>query len=414
MSNVSFAAVKLRETSDAKLSLAGLIVRRFRQFALLPLVAMLGACKAVVLSPSGDVAEQQRDILIQSTSLMLLIVVPVMALIAIVAWRYRESNTTATYEPEWDHSTHLELVIWSVPLLIIICIGAITWASTHLLDPYRQLGRIAEERPIAANTKALRVDVVALDWKWLFIYPEYNIATVNEMAAPVDRPIDFHITASSVMNSFFVPALAGQVYAMPAMQTQLKAVINKPGVYEGFSANYSGAGFSGMRFAFLGVNDADFDSWIGKARAESTKLDRAAYLQLEKPSENEPVRRYASVDSTLFNAIINMCVEPSKMCMSEMSAIDSKGGLGLEGARNTLPLTYDKYARRGAVFGVDPAYVASLCTVQEAEGRSTEAQALPAVDLSRLKGAGLPPPSFTPLRSPPSLSLNATRRPSNT
>lgn len=387
---------------------------RFRQFAVLPLVAMLGACKAVVLSPSGDVAEQQRDILIQSTSLMLLIVVPVMALIAIVAWRYRESNTSATYEPDWDHSTHLELVIWSIPLLIVICIGAITWASTHLLDPYRRLDRISAERPIPANTKPLRVDVVALDWKWLFIYPEYNIATVNEMAAPVDRPIDFRITASSVMNSFFVPALAGQVYAMPAMQTQLKAVINKPGVYEGFSANYSGAGFSGMRFAFRGVNDADFDSWIAKARAESVKLDRATYLQLEKPSENEPVRRYAGVDSTLFNAIINMCVESSKMCMSEMSAIDAKGGLGLAGAKNTLPLTYDKYARRGAVFGADAAYVASLCTVEEAENRTMEARPLPAVDLSRLKGAGLPPPSFTPLRSSPSLSLNTIRRPSNT
>jgi cytochrome o ubiquinol oxidase subunit 2 len=305
-------------------------------------------------------------------------------------------------------------VIWSIPLLIIICIGAITWASTHLLDPYRKLDRIAAERPIPANTKPLRVDVVALDWKWLFIYPEYNIATVNEMAAPVDRPIDFHITASSVMNSFFVPALAGQVYAMPAMHTQLKAVINKPGVYGGFSANYSGAGFSGMRFAFLGVNDADFDGWIAKARAESTNLDRAVYLRLEKPSENEPVRRYSSVDSTLFNAIIDRCVETGKMCMSEMSAIDAKGGLGLAGARNTLPLTNDKFARRGAVFGADAAYVASLCTVQETGSRTAEAQALPVLDLSGLKGAGLPPPSFTPLRPSPSLSLNAIRHPSNT
>jgi cytochrome o ubiquinol oxidase subunit 2 len=390
------------------------MVRRFRQFALLPLVAMLGACKAVVLSPSGDIAEQQRDILIQSTSLMLLIVIPVMALIAIVAWRYRATNTSATYEPDWDHSTHLELVIWSVPLLIVICIGAITWASTHLLDPYRPLGRIAAERPIPADTKPLRVDVVALDWKWLFIYPDYNIATVNEMAAPVDRPIDFRITSSSVMNSFFIPALAGQVYAMPAMQTQLKAVINKPGVYEGFSANYSGAGFSGMRFAFHGVTDTEFDNWIAKARAQASTLDRATYLQLEKPSENEPVRRYASVDASLFSAIINMCVEPSKMCMSEMSAIDAKGGLGVAGVRNVLPLTYDKYARRGAVFGDDPSYVASLCTVEDVPGRHAEAPALPAVDMSRLKGAGLPPPSFTPLRSSPSFSLNVTHRPSNT
>lgn len=387
---------------------------RFRYLALLPMLMALGACNAVVLSPSGDVAEQQRNILVQSTSLMLLIVIPVMILIAIVAWRYRQSNTSATYAPNWDHSTHLELVIWSVPLLIIICIGAITWASTHLLDPYRPLGRIAAERPIPEGTKALRVDVVALDWKWLFIYPEYGVATLNEMAAPVDRPIDFHITASSVMNSFFIPALAGQVYAMPGMQTQLKAVINKPGKYAGFSANYSGAGFSGMRFAFLGVLEADFDRWIAKAKAEGSSLHRAAYLQLEKPSEREPVRRYASVDASLFDAIINMCVEPSKMCMKEMAAIDAKGGLGLASARNVLPLAYDKYTRRGAVFGAERSYVATLCTVEEAVALSSKPGVLPTQDLSPLKGAGLPLPAFTPLQPPtPSFSLNLNRQPSD-
>lgn len=387
---------------------------RFRYLALLPMLLVLGACNAVVLSPSGDVAEQQRNILIQSTSLMLLIVIPVMILIAVVAWRYRQSNTSATYAPSWDHSTHLELVIWSVPLLIIICIGAITWASTHLLDPYRPLGRIAADRPIPEGTKALRVDVVALDWKWLFIYPEYGVATVNEMAAPVDRPIDFHITASSVMNSFFIPALAGQVYAMPGMQTQLKAVINKPGKYAGFSANYSGAGFSGMRFAFLGVPEADFDRWIAKAKAEGSSLDRAAYLQLEKPSEREPVRRYASVDASLFDAIINMCVEPSKMCMKEMAAIDAKGGLGLASARNVLPLAYDKYARRGAVFGAERSYVATLCTVEEAVALNSKPGVLPTHDLSPLRGAGLPLPAFTPLpSSTPSLTQNLNRQPSD-
>lgn len=387
---------------------------RIRYLALLPMLATLGACKAVVLSPSGDVAEQQRNILVQSTSLMLLIVIPVMILIAVVAWRYRQSNSSATYAPDWDHSTHLELVIWSVPLLIIICIGAITWASTHLLDPYRPLGRIAAERPIPEGTKALRVDVVALDWKWLFIYPEYGVATVNELAAPVDRPIDFHITASSVMNSFFIPALAGQVYAMPGMQTQLKAVINKPGKYAGFSANYSGAGFSGMRFAFFGVSDADFDKWVAKAKLEGSSLDRAAYLQLEKPSEREPVRRYASIDPSLFDAIINMCVEPSKMCMKEMAAIDAKGGLGLSSAKNVLPLAYDKYARRGAVFGAERSYVATLCTVEEAAALHAVPRVLPAQDMSPLKGAGLPLPAFTPLRSSPSsFSQNLNRQPSD-
>ena len=136
--------------------------------------------------------------------------------------------------------------------------------------------------------------MVALDWKWLFIYPEHGIATVNELAAPVDVPISFKITSSSVMNSFFIPALAGQIYAMPGMETKLHAVINEPGAFEGFSANYSGAGFSDMRFKFHGLSPADFDAWVQKAKASSDKLDRPGYLELEKPSERVPVRRYAT------------------------------------------------------------------------------------------------------------------------
>jgi cytochrome o ubiquinol oxidase subunit II len=381
--------------------------------ALLPFAGLLSGCNTVVLSPSGDVAVQQRDALIESTVLMLLIIIPVIVLTVFFAWRYRHSNAAARYEPDWDHSTQLELVIWSVPLLIIICLGAITWASTHLLDPYRALGRVATGQAVVRDAKPLKVDVVALDWKWLFIYPEYGIATVNELAAPVNRPIEFRITASSVMNSFYIPALAGQIYAMPAMQTRLNAVINKVGVYQGFSANYSGAGFSGMRFAFHGVEDADFDKWIAAAKAGGGALDRMAYLQLERPSENEPVRRYASVDATLFNAIINMCVEPNKMCMSEMSAIDAKGGLGLAAANNTLPLEYDKNVRRGAVFGNEPSYVARLCTIDERAGMGMERPLVPPPATSRLTGAGLPPPPFTALRFSPVSLPGAARRLSN-
>lgn len=366
---------------------------------------MLAGCNAVVLSPSGDIAVQQRDILFQSTALMLLIVIPVMVLIALTAWRYRESNAAARNDPDWDHSTRLELVIWSIPLLIIICIGAITWASTHLLDPYRPLERIAEDRPVPKGTKPLRVDVVALDWKWLFIYPDYGIATVNEMAAPVDQPITFHITSSSVMNSFYIPALAGQIYAMPGMQTQLRAVINSAGKYDGFSANYSGAGFSGMRFAFLGVDAAGFDKWIASAKASGVTLDRDAYLKLERPSENEPVRRYSGVDATLFNAILNMCVEPGKMCMREMAAIDAKGGLGLASAKNVLPLSYDKYARRGAVFGMEPSYVAGLCAVPDKPDETADASPVPRPNASRLTGAGLALPTLKLRSSAPALSL---------
>jgi cytochrome o ubiquinol oxidase subunit II len=290
----------------------------------------LAGCNTIVLNAPGDVAAQQGDLIVVATLLMLLIIVPVIVLTLVFAWRYRAANTRATYSPDWDHSTQLELAIWAAPLLIIIALGAITWVSTHKLDPYRPIERIAEGRPLPAGTKPLVVEVVALDWKWLFLYPEQGIATVNEVAVPVDRPIQFKITGVTVMNSFYIPALAGQIYAMPGMETKLHAVMNKPGDYVGFSANYSGAGFSGMRFRLKGMNDRDFEGWVNNIRGSGSTLGRAEYLQLEKPSEFEPVRRYAQVDAGLYDAILNRCVDPAKMCMHEMMAIDASGGRGVE------------------------------------------------------------------------------------
>jgi cytochrome o ubiquinol oxidase subunit 2 len=296
------------------------IVRR--GLYLLPF-SLLAGCDTVVLNPSGDIAAQQGQLVIISTALMLLIIVPVIALICIFAWRYRKNNTSAKYEPDWDHSTKLELVIWGAPLLIIIVLGLLTWISTHKLDPYRPLERLDANRPIAAETKPLVVQVVALDWKWLFIYPEQNIATVNELVTPVDVPVRFKLTASTVMNSFYIPALAGQIYAMPGMDTTLNAVLNKPGEYEGFSANYSGAGFSHMRFKYRGVSTADFDSWVQKTKAGGGMLNRADYLSLEKPTEREPVRRYGAVTPNLYDAIVNRCVASGTVCMSTMMAGDA-------------------------------------------------------------------------------------------
>jgi len=380
----------------------GLIVGYLKLLLLLPLGLALGGCDFVVLAPSGDVAAQQRDLVVIATVLMLLIVVPVMVMTIIVAWRYRQSNEAARYAPDWDHSTQLELVIWAAPLLIIISLGAVTWMGTHLLDPYRTLGRIAADRPVTQDDKPLEVDVVALDWKWLFIYPEYGIATVNELAAPVGRPLDFKITASSVMNSFYIPALAGQIYAMPGMQTRLHAVINRPGSYRGFSANYSGAGFSGMRFTFQGLSDGAFDRWIADAKSGAGRLGKDDYLALERPSVNEPVRRFASIDPDLFRAILEKCVETGKMCASDMMAIDARGGMGLAGLTNTLPLTYDKFAARGAVFGPEPSYVAGgVCRpgdqgVQISDDSSRTV--LAPLDWTPLRGKGLSRPG--PARSP--------------
>ena len=295
---------------------------------LAPLLActlVLGGCGLVVLGPSGDVAVQQGHLVVQATLLMLLIIVPVIALTILFAWRYRQSNRSARYEPDWDHSIQLELVIWAAPLLIIIALGALTWISTHTLDPYRPLRRVDAQRQVERDTRPLVVQAIALDWKWLFIYPEQGIAVVNELAAPVDRPISFKITSHSVMNSLYVPALAGMIYAMPGMETSLHAVINKAGVYQGFSANYSGAGFSDMRFKFHGLDDAGFDRWVESAKAAGgAALNRAAYLELRQPSEREPVRRFKSVAPDLWEAILNRCVEAGAKCLHQQMADDAR------------------------------------------------------------------------------------------
>ncbi|MBV8635397.1 MAG: ubiquinol oxidase subunit II [Burkholderiaceae bacterium] len=293
---------------------------------------LLAGCNTVVMKPSGDIAAQQGHLIFVSTMLMLLIIVPVIVLTFWFAWRYRHSqtDTSVPYDPEWDHSTMLELVIWGAPLLIIIALGLLTWITTHTLDPYRPLERIDAQHPVAADVKPLTVEVVALDWKWLFIYPDQGVATVNELVAPANTPIRFKITASTVMNSFYIPALAGQIYAMPGMETQLNAVINKEGDYEGFSANYSGAGFSDMHFTFHGVSNEGFDKWVQETRAGGGALDRPVYLDLEQPSINSPVRRFATVDRDLYHAILNRCVAAGSACMDQtmMTDVNVKPGRG--------------------------------------------------------------------------------------
>ncbi len=387
-------------------------MRWLRPALFLTLLPLLGGCDMVVLNAAGDVARQQGNLVMISTGLMLLIILPVMALTALFAWRYRATNRDATYDPDWDHSTQLELVIWAAPLIIIICLGALTWVGTHLLDPYRPLARTAPGKPVSAATKPLEVEVVALDWKWLFIYPEQGIATVNELAAPIDRPLHFKISASSVMNSFYIPALAGQIYAMPGMLTQMHAVFNRTGSFDGFSANYSGAGFSHMRFKATSMTDADFAQWVAKAKAAKTLLNRPTYLRLERPSTQEPPRIFASVEPGLFDAIVNLCVEPGKMCMSEMMKIDAKGGLGMAGVHNVQRLSYDKLAARGTPSAMDAKMVAALCAPRTPHRVGIVAAA--PVDLSPLRGAGLTRPDapHSPLMTAATQALAPARSPS--
>ncbi len=293
----------------------------------LPLLGvLLTGCNGVVLKPSGDMAAQQAHLITVAFLLMLVIIVPVILLSLFFAWHYRASNEKATYKPEFHHSNRVELVAWGASIVIIIILATLTWIYTHRLDPYRPLDRIGEGRPVPAGVEPLQVQVVAMRDRWLFIYPEQGVAVVNELAAPVDRPIEFSITGTTVMNSFFVPALAGQIYSMPGMQTKLHAVINKPGEYEGFSANYSGANFSGMRFKFHGVDEAGFEQWLDKVKAGKDGLDRNAFLSMEalkdpqRPYDEQsvvakPVQYFGSVDKDLYDAVLHMCVDKSKPCM---------------------------------------------------------------------------------------------------
>jgi cytochrome o ubiquinol oxidase subunit 2 len=303
---------------------------------LLASIGLLTGCsKLVVLNPAGDIAAQQGQLVVIATALMLVIVIPVIALIFLFAWRYRQDGqrTQTEYDPDWHHSTKLELVIWAAPLVIVIALGAVTWISTHQLDPYRPLDRIAPGQPVMEGTKPLEVQVVSMDWKWLFVMPELGIATVNELAAPVDRPIRFKLTSASTMNAFYIPDLAGMIYTMPGMQTELNAVINKPGVFRGLSSHYSGAGFSGMTFRFHGLSEQDFAQWVAKAKAEGQPLTRQAYLALAQPSERHPVERFSSVEAGLFDRVVNLCVEEGKACMHEVMALDASRNRAHRSAR---------------------------------------------------------------------------------
>ncbi|MFV0299796.1 MAG: ubiquinol oxidase subunit II [Paracoccus sp. (in: a-proteobacteria)] len=323
-------------------------------------LALLAGCQSEVLAPSGDVAAKLRDVLGITTALIAVIVLPVMVTIVVFAMRYRKSNREASahYDPHFHHSTQLELLIWAAPLIIIVWLGALTWVSTHKLDPYRPLDD--ETRGVTAEADPLVVQVVSMDWKWLFFYPQYGIATVNELAAPLDRPIAFRLTSTEVMNAFYVPTLAGMIYTMPSMETQLHAVINEPGEYIGMSSHYSGAGFSGMNFPFHGLEQADFDAWIARARDAAQVLDRDRYRELLKPSENEPAAYFTYDDATLYHDILNRCVDPGQTCLHSLMS---------DGGHGDLPESADSASAAGGA-GVDPIRLAlsgDLCSATPGE-----------------------------------------------
>jgi len=259
--------------------------------------ALLTGCQGGILDPKGQVAADEKSLIITATVLMLLVVIPVIVMTFLFAWKYRASNKDAIYTPKWSHSNKIEAVVWIIPIIIVSCLAVVTWNTTHKLDPYR---------PLDSDKKPINVQVVAMNWKWLFIYPDLNIATVNQLAFPKNVPVNFRITSDAAMNSFFIPQLGGQIYAMAGMETKLHLIANEAGTYKGMSSNYSGAGFSGMKFNAIATETPEqFDAWVQKVRAAGKSLNADAYLALAKPSENNPVAFYNMPEPRLFDAVLH-------------------------------------------------------------------------------------------------------------
>jgi cytochrome o ubiquinol oxidase subunit II len=263
----------------------------------LGVILVLSGCDYdfLLLDPKGPVGKEEKDLIVWSFLIMLLVVVPVIIMSIWFSIAYNEKNTDAEYKPEWSHSTAIEFWVWTIPCLIILALAVLTYKTSHSLDP---------RKPLTSDLPSVQVQVVALDWKWLFIYPKYKIAVVNEMAMPVDRSIEFVITSDSVMNSFFIPQLGSQIYAMAGMENRLHLMASEVGEYLGMSANYSGYGFSGMKFKAHAVSEEEFLSWVEKVKSSSAVLADEEYAVLAKKSKNNPVKYYQLQSSLLFNSII--------------------------------------------------------------------------------------------------------------
>jgi cytochrome o ubiquinol oxidase subunit 2 len=263
----------------------------------LPLIAacgMLASCKEGVLDPRGPIGHAERLLLADATTIMLAVVVPVIVLTLAFAWWFRAGNHRARYRPDWEYSGRIELIIWAIPALLILFLGGMTWISAHDLDP---------PKPLASREAPVEVEVIALDWRWLFIYPEYGIASLNQLTVPSGRPIHFKLTATSVMNSFFIPQLGSQIYTMPGMTTQLNLQADEVGTYQGLSAQFSGDGFADMRFEVAAKAPQEFQQWIAQARARGGALDRATFAGLLKPARAGEPLTFAQADPELFVAV---------------------------------------------------------------------------------------------------------------
>ncbi|MEI8300240.1 MAG: ubiquinol oxidase subunit II [Chlamydiota bacterium] len=271
-------------------------------------IAITTACfltseHVIVLNPKGMIGIKERKLLLFATGLMMIVVVPVFVFTLFFAWRYREGNKKAKYAPDWSYNHLAEILWWGIPFVIILILAIVTWKSSHDLDPYK---------PIDTGQKPIKIQVVALQWKWLFIYPEQGIATINFVQFPEKTPVNFEITADAPMNSFWIPPLGGQIYAMPAMVTQLHLIANEEGVFRGVSANLSGDGFAGMTFKAKASSQKEFNEWVRSVKRSDNQLNLKQYNQLVKPSAYHPEAFYLLKDMGLFNQIVMKYQTPAQ------------------------------------------------------------------------------------------------------
>jgi cytochrome o ubiquinol oxidase subunit 2 len=262
---------------------------------------LLAGCTPGVLDPRGPIGVAERTILIDSLAIMLAIVVPTILATLGFAWWFRASNTRARYLSEWAFSGRIELVVWSIPLMVIILLGGVTWIGAHQLDP---------ATPLASKAKPFEVQAVSLDWKWLFIYPELQVAGVNELVVPAGVPLHFRLTSASVMNTFFVPQLGSMIYTMNGMTTELYLQADAPGTFRGISGHFSGDGFSDMHFEVRALQPDDFAAWLTAARKGRSALDAASYAALTRQSSNVPASTFGKVEDGLFAKVVSLELAP--------------------------------------------------------------------------------------------------------
>lgn len=263
----------------------------FSIFALL----LSGCSKLIVLNPKGPIGQEEATLIYMSTAAMLIVIVPVFVMTYLFVKRYRSTNDNSEYDPGFVHSTKVEIVIWLVPFLIVAFLSYLVWVKTYELDPYK---------PIESANAPLNIEVISLDWNWLFIYPDHNIAMINELVIPEDVPLSFRLTSATVMTSFFIPQLGSQMYAMAGMQTQLNLMADHPGTYVGRNIEFSGEGYATMNFKVIAKSIDDFDSWIAEAQKSQTPLDMATYNKVSEPGTDYPVTIFSPVEPDLFNQVM--------------------------------------------------------------------------------------------------------------